>query len=204
MSKKTFTGRYWVARAVRALIARLDMLFSILIRHWLLISSPGLHFLGGGQRIAWNSRLRPSDNGSLYIGPAVTVSHGVEITVQGGEVSVGASTFIGPWVSIVAKHTISIGRDVLIAERVTIRDQDHSIHGASGVPIACAGFAMSPISIGDDVWIGAGAVLLRGVKVARGAVIAANAVVTGDVGELEIVGGVPARRLGFRRLVSDC
>ena len=88
-----------------------------------------------------------------------------------------------------ANHAIEIGSDDLIAERVTIRDQDHFIHGDSGVPIALAGFNALPILIGNDVWIGAGAVLLKGVRVGSGAVIAANAVVTSDVGEFEIVGG---------------
>lgn len=200
MSEQLVRVRYWVARAVRAVIARLDLLSSALNRQWLSFSSPGLQLRGGGQRIAWSSKLRPSDCGSLNIGPAVTVSRGAEITVQGGEVSIGAHTFIGPWTSIVAKRSIAIGSDVLIAERVTVRDQNHSIHGVSGVPMARAGFDAAPIVIGDDVWIGAGAVLLRGVKVGSGAVIAANAVVNSDVGEYEIVGGVPARRLGFRRL----
>lgn len=160
-------------------------------------------FGGGGQRIAWSSWFRLSDRGSFSINQGVVVSHGAELTVQGGSVSIGTSTFIGPWSTIVAKHEITIGRDVLIAERVTIRDQDHAIHGARGVCIASAGFESAPIRIGDDVWIGAGAVILNGVNISRGAVVAANAVVTKDVGEYEIVGGVPARRLGARKLKDE-
>jgi len=135
----------------------------------------------------------------LAIGPAVTVSHATEITAQGGEVSIGASTFIGPWTSIVAKHAITIGSGVLIAERVTIRDQDHDVHGPADTPIAQAGFRTAPIRIGDDVWIGAGAVILRGVTIGNGAVVAANAVVNRDVPARTIVGGAPARPLGLRQ-----
>lgn len=188
---------------VRAWIARLDGIASTLVRLWVSWSCPGLRYSGGGQRIAWSSRLRLSDRGSLSIDQGVVISHGAEITVQRGSVSVGASTFIGPWSTIVAKCGIEIGNDVLIAERVTIRDQDHAIHGARGVCIASAGFESAPIRIGDDVWIGAGAVILKGVTISRGAVVAANAVVTKEVGEYEIVAGVPARRLGARKLKDE-
>jgi acetyltransferase-like isoleucine patch superfamily enzyme len=55
------------------------------------------------------------------------------------------------------------------------------------------------VLIGDDVWIGAGAVLLPGARVGNGAVIAAGAVVNATVPEYEIWGGVPARRIGERK-----
>ena len=55
-----------------------------------------------------------------------------------------------------------------------------------------------PIHIGHDVWIGANAVILDGVKIGNGAVIAAGAVVTEDVKDYEIVGGVPAKHIKFR------
>lgn len=57
----------------------------------------------------------------------------------------------------------------------------------------------APIVIGEDVWIAAGAVVLKGTTIGRGAVVAANAVVTRDVADYEIVGGVPAKRIGERR-----
>jgi acetyltransferase-like isoleucine patch superfamily enzyme len=55
-----------------------------------------------------------------------------------------------------------------------------------------------PIVLEQDVWLGANAVVLKGVKIARGAIIAAGAVVTTDVPQFEIWGGVPARKLGER------
>lgn len=163
-----------------------------------LVFLSGAEVCGGGQRIAWSSRLRPTDHGGLFLGRRVAVSHDVEITVQGCIMSIGESTFIGPSTTIVARSGITIGRDVLIAERVSIRDQDHQIHGPTDMPISQSGFVCAPIVIGDGAWVGAGAVILKGVTIGKGAVVAANAVVNRDVADFEIVGGVPARRLGVR------
>lgn len=55
-----------------------------------------------------------------------------------------------------------------------------------------------PIVIGDDVWIGARSIILKGVHIGKGAVIAAGAVVSRDVPEYAIVGGVPARVIKYR------
>ena len=55
-----------------------------------------------------------------------------------------------------------------------------------------------PVAIGDDVWIGTRAIILPGVRIGRGAIVAAGAVVTRDVNEFDIVGGNPARVIRSR------
>lgn len=202
MNAKAGRPRYWFARVVRAIAARAEVLLTLAKQAWLRCSCPGLD-LAQGATIAWTTRLLVTDGGRLSIDPSVAISRGVDITVQGADVRIGEASFIGPWTSIVAKSGIVIGRNALIAERVSIRDQDHEVHGVEGVPIAQAGFRTQPIVIGDDVWIGAGAIVLKGVTIGNGAVVAANAVVTRDVAEREIVGGVPARRIGIRNLRSE-
>lgn len=124
---------------------------------------------------------------------------GAFIISQKGSINISDSVFIGAYTTITSKTSVTIGRNALIAERVTIRDQDHAIHGDVNIPINQSGFDVAPIVIGDDVWIGAGAVILKGVTIGRGAVVAANAVVNRDVAEYEIVGGVPAKHIGFRK-----
>lgn len=171
----------------------------VLRRLWLLLASPGVRLGGDAQRIAWSAITRASDGGRVVVGARVQLSRGVEIVAQRGVVTLGDDVFIGPWSTFTAKAGISVGRHVLVAERVTVRDQNHAIHGTEGLPIAHAGFDVAPVVIGDDAWIGAGAVILAGVRIGNGAVVAANAVVTREVAPHEIVGGVPARHLGWRR-----
>ncbi len=82
---------------------------------------------------------------------------------------------------------IEIGNNVIISENVMIRDSDnHAINGRK---------KSSPIIIEDDVWIGARAIILKGVTIGKGSVVAAGAVVTRDVPPYSLVGGVPAKVL---------
>lgn len=133
------------------------------------------------------------------MGQGCAVRRDTEIVAKSARLDIAEGTFVGPWCTIVATCGISIGRNCLIAERVTIRDHDHAIRAESGIAIKDAGMNSAPIVIGEDVWIAAGAVVLKGTTIGRGAVVAANAVVTRDVADYEIVGGVPAKRIGERR-----
>ena len=171
-------------------------------RSWIRVTNPDVRF-GEGVRLGTGVIVRASDGGSIAVGAGSAVSRGAEVVAQRGSISIGSRTFIGPWTTITAKRGIEIGNDCLIAERVTIRDQNHTVHGAVGVPINEAGYDSGAIRIGDDVWIGAGAVILLGVSIGRGAVVASNAVVNRNVREYEVVGGVPARMIGHRKLKSS-
>jgi acetyltransferase-like isoleucine patch superfamily enzyme len=97
-----------------------------------------------------------------------------------------------------ATQHIQIGDDSLVAEFVSIRDNDHGLD--ENVSIACQRVVAEPVVIGCDVWVAAGVRVLRGARIADGCVIAANAVITRKVVCLGygIYGGVPARCLGER------
>ena len=166
-------------------------------RLWTGLTSPAVT-LGPHVRIRRGVSLRATDGGGIRISAGCEISRDVLMVAQAAHIDLGANTFVGPWTVISAKEGVRIGGDCLIAERVTLRDQDHDIHGDTAVPIARSGYNTAPIRIGDGVWIGAGAVILKGVCVGSGAVIAANAVVVRDVADLEVVGGVPAVRIGTR------
>jgi acetyltransferase-like isoleucine patch superfamily enzyme len=92
-----------------------------------------------------------------------------------------------------AAESITIGKDVLIAGRVYITDHDHEFDNADIPPRYGRKLYAKPVVIEDGVWIGEGAVILKGVRVGERAVIGANAVVTKDIPPFSIAGGVPAR-----------
>lgn len=106
---------------------------------------------------------------------------------------IGNGTYIGRFVQINAWRNVSIGSNVLVADRVFISDADHNFSNTD-VPIRLQGDSyVGPVVLKDGCWIGIGAVILPGVTVGRNAVVAANSVVTKDVPDLAVVGGVPAK-----------
>jgi len=112
------------------------------------------------------------------------------------KVSIGARTTIGFYSLIYASQGISIGDDCMIAPFVYIVDSNHGT--AANKRMNQQPNTTSPVSIGDDVWIGAHAVILAGVTIGDGAIVAAGAVVNGDVAAGTVVGGVPAKQIGKR------
>lgn len=104
---------------------------------------------------------------------------------------IGNNVFMNHNCSITCADRIIIGDNVIMANNVVIIDHDHKL-GHEGV---VDGLTLSPVIIGDNVWIGANAVILKSVKIGEGAVIAAGAVVNCDVPAYEIWGGIPAKKI---------
>jgi acetyltransferase-like isoleucine patch superfamily enzyme len=139
------------------------------------------------------------DNASgLYTGARVQIEHGVHIKLvqDGARLALGAETFIGFGTELDVALRLEIGHHVLIAPGCFITD--HSHRHAVGMLIADQGRECAAVRIGDDVWLGAHAVVLPGVTIGDGAIVGAGAVVTHDVLAGAIVAGVPARVIGQR------
>lgn len=136
-------------------------------------------------------RLRATDGGIIEIGANTNIEPYCTLVARSGWLSIGPDSFIGTGSVLVSAERVTIGRDSLIAEHVTIRDQDHDITGSR--PYRSAGMRTAPITIGDNVWIGAKATITRGVTIGDNAIIGANAVVTGDIPSGAVAVGVPAR-----------
>lgn len=111
--------------------------------------------------------------------------------------ALGSRISVHPWTYIDATGGLQIGDDVSIAHGVTIMTTTHSF-GFIDIAIRDQTVQNQPVIVGDDVWIGAGARILSGVQIGRGAIVAAGAVVTENVPSYSVVGGVPARVLKFR------
>ena len=106
-------------------------------------------------------------------------------------IDLGDRLFVNRGTLITAHADIHIGDDVLIGPYVVINSGNHNYSDLIQ-PISSQGHKADPITIGNDVWLGAHCVILRGVKVGDGAVVAAGAVVIEDVPPRTLVAGIPA------------
>lgn len=129
------------------------------------------------------------------VGKGVLISKGT--TIRPNCVEIGDYTFIGPNCALMAGD-LKIGRFVMLAAEVAIVGGDHRID-VPGVPSIRTGRAVrKPVVIEDDAWIGRGAMIMHGVRIGEGAIVAAGALVTKDVEPYAIVGSPPARVIGQR------
>jgi acetyltransferase-like isoleucine patch superfamily enzyme len=93
---------------------------------------------------------------------------------------------------------IEIGSGVMMGPRVGLFAENH-IFDRTDIPMRLQGVDRKFIRIEDDVWLGTNSVILAGVTVGRGAVVSAGSVVTKDVPQYAIVGGVPAKVIRMRK-----
>lgn len=112
-----------------------------------------------------------------------------------GSVRIGPRSGIGPFAYIGGNGGVEIGEDVMVSGHTMIVAANHRFDPRLPGPYMAQGETREGITIEDNVWIAARAVILDGVSVGRGAVVAAGAVVTRDVEAYTLVGGCPARPL---------
>jgi acetyltransferase-like isoleucine patch superfamily enzyme len=128
------------------------------------------------------------------------VSFGPNVSFRNAErIHLGAGTHIGEYSILWAGNStahIRLGEKCLLAPHVTITASNYGIE--QGTPVMDQPKREANITIGRDVWLGANTVVLAGVTIGDGAIVAAGAVVTKDVPANAIVGGVPARVIGER------
>lgn len=111
-------------------------------------------------------------------------------------ITIGDHCSIGEFSHITACQEVRIGNHVLMGRMIYISDNNHGECTREQMDIPPTQRELSikgPVIIEDNVWIGERAVILSGITVGKGAIVAANAVVTQDVPPYAIVGGVPAR-----------
>ncbi len=113
-------------------------------------------------------------------------------------ISIAKDTIIGENVVLDGRAKLSIGSHVDFASEVMVYNSQHDINEREFAKSEKV--ELAPVVIEDYVFIGPRAIILPGVKIGRGAVVGAGAVVTKDVEELTIVGGVPAKEIGKREI----
>lgn len=141
--------------------------------------------------------------GTLCSGTPVTLhdrtklKERVRILCRGGQLRIGERSSINDGVTFYLYSDICIGKNVRVASGAKFIAFNH-VFADTGVPISDQGNTTKGITIDDDVWIGANVVILDGVHIHGGSVVAAGSVVSRDVPPNVIIGGVPAKLIKQR------
>jgi acetyltransferase-like isoleucine patch superfamily enzyme len=143
-------------------------------------------------------KLEIGRDATVFLGRWSWLGHGCKIRAHEGSVSIGAKTVLGQECTISSYKHVSIGRECIVADRAMMIDFDHGMVEAER-PIRNQGIYMREVNVGHNAWIGYGACILRGVTVGDNCVVGTNAVVTRDVPDNAVVGGVPARLIRMRK-----
>lgn len=131
---------------------------------------------------------RIADSGNVSIGDQVRIARGIKAYVKGNLI-IGSNTYINPNCLLIASTSVAIGSGCAISWDVQIIDDDlHQV-----LVDQTSRPRTLPIVIGDNVWIGARVLILKGVTIGKGSIIGAGSVVTRDVPEYSVVVGNPAR-----------
>ena len=160
-----------------------------------LIRLPFSLSIGRGSKIA-RCTIIASGKG-VTIGEGVEIYDGAILNALDGEISIGNHSTVGPYAVIYGEGTVSIGSYVSIATHTTLVASNHNFADRDKY-IRLQGSTAKGITIEDDVWIGSNCVILDGVEIGAGTVVAAGAVVNRSAPHHSVVGGVPARLIKAR------
>lgn len=130
------------------------------------------------------------------VGKGVVILEGVQID-KPSLMNIGDRVSINRMCTINAGGGLNIGADVLIGPGVVIYTQNHG-YADKHVPIAEQGYEYKPVLIKDGAWICANSIILPGIVVGQGAVVAAGSVVTQNVPDYSVFAGNPARFIKSR------
>jgi acetyltransferase-like isoleucine patch superfamily enzyme len=157
------------------------------------LTTDGIAFIG--PRVT----LQIGRSGRIELGRWCWLGHGTKIRCHEGVVRIGAKTVLGQECTISAYQHVSIGRECVIADRVMLIDFDHGVVEVDR-PIRLQGIYKRDVRVGNNVWIGYGACILRGVTIGDNAIIGTSAVVTRDVPANAVVAGIPGRVVRMREV----
>ncbi|MEO8938081.1 MAG: acyltransferase [Burkholderiaceae bacterium] len=152
-----------------------------------------------------------SDPTAIVMGSDTHVRGNLQIFAHGGKIRIGDHCYVGDHTRIWSMSSIEIGDRVLISHNVNIHDHiAHSLSASDrhmhldeiifrGHPKTLENVTSIPVVIEDDAWVGFNATVLKGVRIGRGSIVGACAVVTKNVPDYTVVVGNPARIVGPSR-----
>lgn len=159
-------------------------------RWYIRLLAPLYQHRGRGSKIYGSVRMDTPPYRKFSLGRRSVVESYACINNAVGDVIIGDHTRIGLHCTVIGP--VTIGSHVNLAQGITVTALNHNFEDA-GLRIDEQGVSTKAVTIGDDVWIGANAVILPGVTIGRHVVVAAGAVVTKDVPDHSLVAGVPAK-----------
>ncbi len=136
-----------------------------------------IFYIASGIRLPWSSTIHMWAN---FFNPE--------------NIAIGQNTIIGDHVFLDGRAPLTIGDHVDIASQVLIYNDEHDVNSPN------FGNSFGPVTIKDYVFIGPRAIILPGVTIGKAAVVAASAVVTKNIPDGEIWGGVPAKKISHRKI----
>lgn len=161
-------------------------------RWYIRLLAPFYQHRGRGSKIYGSVRMDTPPYRRFFLGDHSIIESYCCINNAVGDVVIGDYTRIGIHNTIIGP--VCIGNHVNLAQGITVTALNHNFEDKTK-RIDEQGITTKPVIIGDDVWIGANAVILPGVTIGKHCVVAAGAVVTKDVPDNTIVGGVPAKEI---------
>ncbi len=181
-------------------IFRLLICFNLYLRYlfWKTILRIRGGSMGKNVKIFEGVKMASKRGCPITIGDNASIEKGVVMsTSETGKISIGRNVYIGEYSVLTSNQEIEIGDNVLISPHNDIVDFNH-IYQDQYVPINQQGVTVKKIAIGEDVWIGAGCKILRGVTIGKGAVVGAGSIVTKDIPSYNVVVGNPAKKIKGR------
>jgi acetyltransferase-like isoleucine patch superfamily enzyme len=153
---------------------------------------------GSGVRFGQNVTIGCAQN--IKIKKNVTFDRGCDLNACGGTLTIGSDCKFNRNVSLNASvaGNISFGKNCIIGPGVSLRSSNH-ISSELNIPIMHQGHENGCITIGNNVWIGTGAIILPNVNIGDGVIVGAGSVVTKSFSANQVIGGVPAKSIKERR-----
>lgn len=148
--------------------------------------------IGKNVTIHSNVRFQQYDNSSLVISDNVEIFDHSVIQSLGGGITIGKNVIIGEYTTIQAQANVTIENDVLLASKIQFISNTHTYEDIN-TPVKYQPNISSPILVKSGAWIGINATILAGVTIGRNSVVGGGSLVTRDVPDYTVVGGIPAK-----------
>jgi acetyltransferase-like isoleucine patch superfamily enzyme len=153
--------------------------------------------IGDNVSILGDVDIRNRENGKIIFHNNITIERDCRfVSAREGKIVIGEWTTITAFAIINGGGDVIIGKKCIIGPRASINANEH--RSAKRAFIKDQGFTHQSVYLEDDCWLGANVAINKGVHLARGSIIGANAVVTKDTEPFSINAGIPAKKIGMR------